>query len=340
MLFSAFAPFGMFAFSSKPTHAESFYRAMVTSVGNVPGSDEAKGTISTAFGSRMEAKIYADAMAMARARYVLEHAGAQVLPECLTEMLSTREGEYKITPGYHESTPERRRTVAARMLLPRGAAKTEVENALLTLLGDDFIVYRPTPIDEAVVWPAALGDQPQNLQLPTVQRKLIRLTANISVGLGSPQYVRYERFVPDVSQGAPLHSLLIGDTIALDTGNSSLTETVTVTGLSFDEPVFEGPIYPTFEATFNNTHSAGAVGTTAPWPLWTSTKRLNLVVVTGSAALDPNVRRKINQQLDRQLRGVSVWVIAGETFPGSMTVGPFTVAGGQLGVTTIGLINL
>jgi hypothetical protein len=52
------------------------------------------------------------------------------------------------------------------------------------------------------------------------------------------------------------------------------------------------------------------------------------------------VRRKINQQLDRQLRGVSVWVIAGETSPGSMTVGPFTVSGGKLGVTTIGLINL
>jgi hypothetical protein len=31
MKFSAFAPFGMFAFSSKPTHAESFYGAPASS---------------------------------------------------------------------------------------------------------------------------------------------------------------------------------------------------------------------------------------------------------------------------------------------------------------------
>lgn len=329
MKFSAFAPFGMFAFTSKQTHAERFYLAMVASLG---------GQYSTEEGSREDAKLYADAMALARVRYVLEHAGAQVHPLQLVEMLAVREAEYQVTPGPQETIDERRRDVAAAFLLPRGAAKTEVENALLTLLGDDFIAYRPTPATEAVQWPSALGDEPQNLQLPTIPRKLIRLTAPISTGLGAPQYVRYERFVEDAA--APFHELLVGDIIVIDAGDLDQAEVVTVTALDFDEPVFEGPVYPTFQATFNNPHPEGAIGTTAPWPIWVSTKRFNLIVLTGPAAEDPDTRRRVNEQLRKQLRGVSTWTIAGETSPGSMTVGPFTVAGGKLSVTTIGTIAL
>lgn len=339
-LYSAFAPYGMMAYSSKPTHAESLYRSMVKGVGNEPGSDEAKGTLSTAEGSRMEAKIYADAMALARARYVLEHAGAQVFPEQLVEMLDVREKEYGVTPGPRETVDERRDAVAAAFLLPRGAAKTEVENALLTLLGDRFVAYRPTPTSEAAQWPTALGDQPQNLQLPSVPRKLIRLTEDVLSGLGAPQFVRYERFVPDANPSAPLHSLLIGDVLVIDGGDLDRVETVTVTDLSFDEPIFEGPIYATFQATFNNPHNAGVPGTTAPWPLWVSTKRHNLIVLTEEAALDPDARRKVNEQLRKQLRGVSTWQITAESSPGSMMLGPFTVGGGKLGITTIGKINL
>ena len=322
MKFSAFAPFGMWAFSSKPTHAESFYRAMIASMGNVPGSSETKGTISTAPGTRMEAKIYADSMTLARARYTLEHAGAQMLPEQLTEMLPVREGELKIVPGYRETTDERRDTVAARLLLARGAAQSEVENALQTLLPDDFLLYRPTPIAEAVQWPAALGDQPQNLQLPTVPRKLIRLTMPISMGLGAPQNVTWEFVDPDNQT-----PLLIGDEFVVDTGDLSVAEKVTI----LDLDIF-------LLATFNNPHASGAICTTAPFPIWTSTKRLNLIVLTGPAAADADTRRRVDEQLRRQLRGPSTWAIAGESSPGSSTVGPFTVGGGMIGITTIGLI--
>jgi len=340
MKFSAFAPFGMFAFSSKPTHAEAFYRSMVAAVGNVPGSTVAKGTISTAPGTRMEAKIYADAMAFARARYLLEHAGAQRLPEQLTELLPTRETEYQIVPGFRDTVTERRRAVAARMMLPRGAAKTEVENALLTLLGPAFIAYRPTPASEATQWPVSLGDQPQNLQLPSVPRRLVRLLDPITIGLGSPQFVRYERVVPDTSDSPPLHVLLVGDTLVFDAGNLDMAETLTVTELGSVQLVPGGPTYATLEATFNNPHATGAVATTAPWPVWVSSKRNNLVVLTGPAAEDAETRRKTDEQLARQLRGVSTWYIAGESSPGSMTTGPFQVGIGKLGITTIGLIVL
>lgn len=338
-LFSAFTPFGMLAFSSKPSHAEAFYRSMVRALGNEPGSSEAHGTISTAPGTRMDAKLYADAMAFARARYQLERAGNQVLPTRLTELLAVREREWGVVPSPIATDDERRAAVAAQYLLPRGAARNEVATLLSTLLGDDFVAYRPTPKAEAVVYPSALGDQPQNLQRASIPRKLIRLTEPVTTGLGAPQYVRYERFVADPNPSAPLHSLSVGDTVVLDPGNLDLVERATVTALDFDEPT-EGTVFAVFQATLTKPHVTGTVGTTAPWPFWASTKRHNLIVLSPSAALDPEKRRRVHAVLGKVLRGVSTWNLAGEASAGSATTGPFTVGGGMLGVTTIGSINL
>lgn len=329
MLFSAFAPFGMWEFSSKPTHAETLYFSMIAGLG---------GQYSTEPGSREDAKIYADAMALACALYVLEHAGAQVLPTQLVEMLPVREGEYGVVPGPRDTDDERRAAVAAAFLLPRGAARTEVDYSLRTLLGDAFVAYRPTPADEAMQWPTDLGDQPQNLQLPTVARKLIRLTAPVVSGLGSPQNVRYARFVPDPNPDASIHSLLVGDVLVIDPGDLDRAETVTVVAVG-EEVEFE-TTYTTFRATFNNVHAAGVPGTTAPWPVWVSSKRVNLIVLTGEAAANADIRRRANEHLRKQLRGISTWYLAGETSPGSMTTGPFQVGIGKLGITTIGSIAL
>lgn len=335
----------MLAFSSKPSHAEAFYRAMVSSIGNQPGSSEALGTISTAPGTRMDGWCYANAMAFARARYQLERAGNQVLPTLLTELLATREREYGVIPSPMDTDDTRRAAVAAAYLLPRGAAVNEVRALLEALLGDDFIKYRPTPKAEAVIHPAALGDQPQNLQTPSVARRVITLTEAVTTGLGAPQYVRYQRLVrrpeTEVPAHADFHELRVGDVLVIDPGDLSLAERATVTGLSYEFDDFEtGPFYPTVELDLSNPHATGTVGTTAPWPYWRSTKRHNLVVLSPTAALDAEKRRKTNTILGKVLRGVSTWNLAGESSAGSFTTGPFTVSGGMLGVTTIGLINL
>lgn len=335
MRFSCFATFGMLAFSSKPTHAEGFYKAMVASLG---------GQFATHEGSREDAKLYADAMAFARARYALEHAGLQIFPSLVQELLPTREQEYGVIPNPTDTLQDRHRALAAAYLLPLGASRTAVEMVLRATLGDDFVAYRPTPKGEALIFPAAPGDQPQNLQLASVPRKLIKLTESVTIGLGVPQHVRYERFASNevfTPNNADFHALKIGDEVVIDPGNMDVAEVVEVQELSYEFDDFEaGPFYPTMKVTLNNAHAAGAPGTTAPWPFWRSSKRHNLVVLSSSAAADAESRRKADLVLGKVLRGVSTWDLAGESAPGSGKTGPFKVGVGQIGVTTIGTIDL
>jgi len=72
------------------------------------------------------------------------------------------------------------------------------------------------------------------------------------------------------------------------------------------------------------------------YPYWTSSKRHSLVVLTASAAADPEKRRKVHELMGRLARGVSTWDIAAESAPGF--AGPFRVGEGRLGMTPIGTV--
>jgi hypothetical protein len=108
--------------------------------------------------------------------------------------------------------------------------------------------------------------------------------------------------------------------------------TVTSTGISLGTTD-----YRTLTATFTKPHPTGAVLLAGDWPYWHSTKRTALVVLSETAAEDPEARRKVNEQLARQAREVSRWQIAGGSSGGA---GPFKVGVGKLGVTPIGTIAL
>jgi hypothetical protein len=84
-------------------------------------------------------------------------------------------------------------------------------------------------------------------------------------------------------------------------------------------------------------HGFDVVGFTHPYPAWRSTKRHSLVVLSVSAAADPEKRRKVNELMQRMARTVSTWDICAGS--GSSTTGPFTVGGGLLGITTIGAVS-
>lgn len=331
-LFSAFTKFGNgFAFSGKPSHGENFYRAMISSIGATNQS------LSTEEGTRMRAFCYMQAMQAARVRYTLEHAGYQLDPLKVTEMLLLRENEYGIVPGPGESIDDRRATLAARLLAPKGGDLNNIRNALITLLGDSFIQYIPTAYTDAIVYPANLGDQPMNLALPDRLPKLLTITDAISLGLGAPQWVHYTidelQPVPDNTEDAT--EPLIGETFVIDAGDTARHETVTITG--FRELI---PGFPEFEATFNNPHSANALASNLAYPYWLSTKRFNLVVLEASAAVDPETRRKVNELLQRMVRGVSTWSICQEDPANPGFTGTFKVGVGALGVQTIGSVAI
>lgn len=328
-LFSAFTPFcAGFAFSGAPSHGERIYRNLISSIG--------VDSLSTEEGSRMRAWCYASAMNAARIRYTLEHAGYQLDPLKITEMLPLREAEYGLVPGPNDSLDTRRATLAARILAQKGGDFNNIKNALITLLGDVFVQYIPTAYLDAVLYPANIGDQPMNLVTPR-QPKLLTITDTISLGLGAPQWVNYEFFalpsVPDVD--AQPTDVFVGETFVVEPGQNLLQETITVSGIRELVPGFLE-----LEATFNNPHTGGVLATNMPFPLWCSTKRFNLVVVDAIAAADNETRRKINELLGRMVRAVSTWNIAQEEPLNPGFTGAFRVGVGPLGYQTIGSVTI
>lgn len=329
-LFSAFTPFGCgFEFSGDESHGERFYRQLISLCGEL--------SYSTGEGTRMRAWCYAWAMHLAQVRYTLEHAGFQLDPLKLVEMLALREGEYGIVPGPNDGMDARRATLAARLLAQKGGDFNNIKNALITLLGDAFVQYIVTSYAGSVLYPTNIGDQPMNLVTPTRQPKLLTLTTPISTGLGAPQWVYYDAVavpaVPDAS--AQPKEVFVGETYTIDPGNNLNIETITVTGVTGTIP---GNLQ--LEATFNNPHPAGVILTNMPFPLWVSTKRFNLVVVDAIAAADAETRRKINELLARMVRAVSTWNIVQEDPLNPGFTGTFTVGVGPLGYQTIGSVAI
>lgn len=315
-LLSAFTPLGVLRLQSTPSEAEKIYRSLIAGLG--------KDNYAVTPGSREDGWCYAMARCLAVARLTLIHAGKQIDPSCVYEYLADREAEWQIVPGPDDTILERRATLAARKLLPRGARREAVVDALQTLLGGAFVWYRTTKPAEIDTWPASAGAQPMNLQLPSVERKRLSITQPISIGLGSPQSVRYQ--LADAAQPA----LLAGDELVVEPENPARAEPVTVLSLSAGPPA-------TFRATFNGPHDTGCLGTTMPWPAWASSQRFDLVILTAAAALDPETRRKLNDLLQRLLRGVSTWGIVQETGPGF--AGPFVIGVSPIGATPFGIVT-
>ena len=318
-IFSCFTPFGAgFCFSGAPSHGETIFRSMLSALGKDLES------YSVEEGTRMRAFCYAQAMHAARVRYTLEHAGYQLDPLKVAEMLALREGEYGLIPSPYDSIDDRRAALAARMLAPLGGWLNNIRNALLTLLGEDFVQYIPTAYVDAVVTPLNCGDQPMNLVPQNRIPQLLTLLDGISTGLGSPRWVRYEVVeLPSIPQPVsgptlPPLNLIVGDSIVVDPGHNTIAESLTVTGLRELVPgVLE------LQGTFFRPHDAGAAAASFTYPYWLSTKRHNLAVLGAEAAADPETRRKTNELLERMTRVVSTWNIVQEDPTNPLHTGVF-----------------
>lgn len=331
-LFSAFTPFGAgFAFSGAPSHGETIFRSMLSALGKDGES------YSTEEGTRMRAFCYAQAMMAARVKYTLEHAGFQLDPLKVTEMLALREGEYGLIPGPNDSIDDRRAALAARLLAEKGGWLNNIQNALLTLLKTAFVAYVPTAFVDSVRTPLNAGEQPMNLAPSNRLPSIVRLRAPISINLGSAQWVRYELlalpFVPSPSDGStlPPRELVVGETIVVDPGLNAVTETVTIEDLR--EVV---PGEPEIRAAFYKAHSVDALASNIGFPYWLSTKRYNLVALTSAAAADPEIRRRTNELLERMVRAVSTWNIAQEDPANAGHTGVFSAGSFRVGMQTVG----
>ena len=300
MKFSAFSTLGHFAFSAKPPKGQVIFESMRDSLG---------GNYSEDFDGLEMARLYAQAMCMASALYTLERAGNNANPRKATELLAELEREYGLVPGPKATLGERRAELAARRILPRGAMREHVEDALQTLLGADFVEYRHG--DVVLAGGAGVG----NFVKADAPVKLIKIVTGISTGLGAPKVVTYAA----LEDGAELPDLLPGEVLVVDPGG--LTEAVVV----------EARAGNTFTGTFLKPHDPNTVATTQPMPIWSTDSRRNLAVLSSAAAADPEIRRRVDAVLRRILRGVSTWQIADSS-------GPFKVNNGKIGITTIGAL--
>jgi len=285
---SAFTPCGLLRLEDAEPLAESIYRSSVASY---------SGQLSTEEGSRLDAHLYAQSIAIAAARTTLLQAGAEVLPSGALAMLAEREREYGVVPAAGDTVSDRRGVLAARKLLPIEPTQTNVELALRSALGDAFVAYRTTDVDDAVMWPAAADDPALLFAAASTPRKLVKLTTAVMPGSHVVTYADVP--VPMSPQPAPPTDVLVGDVLLVDPGNSARSERVTVTAAGVGA----------FEATFANAHDDGSLATTASFPQWQSTKRHSLVVLTAAGAADPETRRKANDVMARAARGVSTWAV-------------------------------
>lgn len=322
MLLSCFTPLGLLELSNREAIAERIYRSMIAAHGGqfdmTPGE------------SRQEAWCFATAMSKARLKKTIEKAGAQAFDDTVDTKIDQRESEFKIVPRFGAIIPERQAVIAKRRLRPPTWTKNRIEAVLLDLLGADLIAYRPTPLSEVARWPAALGNQPQNLQRASVARKVVRLTQAVSIKLGVLQSVTYELVDTPVSpQQSGSVDLVDGDAIVVEPEVLGITETVS------NIRVGSGPT-KILQGIFTKPHTGGCLCTTAPFPKWISTKRHHLVVVTKAASVDPEKRRQIDEVMRRMARASSTWDIV-ESSDG-LSTGAFTIGESPIGAhTTVNL---
>lgn len=289
------------------------YDAMVADLNERDGEN-----FDLASGKNFDSFVYARAYTIAMARHAVQRAYDNANPLLAYETLPLLEREYQLVPGPNDTITDRRNALAARMLLPLGAGRTNVTNALTTLLGSDFKYYRTTKNTERVNYPATGGASPGNFVDPRTVIKRFTVFGNISVGLGSPQWAE---LIP-IEDDTPMP--VIGDRYVVDPETLGLTESVIV--LDADQA---GETGKRINATFTKPHSNGRVLTTQRYPYWTSNQRHSLVIVTRACAENADKRRQINELMRRIARGVSRWDIVPD-LDGSHTA-PFTAGDTVLG---------
>lgn len=309
--FSIFDEFGLFEFSSGPSMGEKIYRSLIAAK---------SPAFNTDVGEPEEAKIYAQAMGLARAQNTLERAQSQEEALRAVEMLPIQEEQWGIVPGENETIHTRQENLAMQMLVPRGARRENVETILRSILGTDFLAYRVVDNTEIDTWPTLPFTGPGNFVEPRHEPKNASLIDPIAT-TGSQKAYYLSREVGD--------KYLIGETLTFDRENSGLAEQVTVTDAGTDS------VGDFFVAVFTKPHAPTSSITAGPCPIWVSNKRTVFVIVKNPASINPETRRKVDVQMSRMMRAVTTWSIVEPFTPGGLIVGPLTLDHSLLGVTTI-----
>jgi hypothetical protein len=329
MNYNLFAPSGLHKYEAGKPLAQAIHE---TALKLFAKYDRSRGALESEPGSLVDLVSFVLAIRFARIAVNLEKADGERYAWGAYYLLRATEEEYGLQHSTEDTLKARRDALAAAKLLPRGNTRAEIIQALRDLLGEDYGgIYIPAAAD-VNYWPADLGDNPQLLAAPNIERKIVQVVPAISTDLGVPQQVRYLPIDPLAPSG---HTLAIGDQLVIEPENLGRAEVVTVEGLVIGDPELW------FVATFQNAHEPGCLATQMPFPAWMSNQRTLLVAISESASADPIQRARIDNLLQRILPAVTTWAAC--PLSGPNTIGPWTIGDpvlGQIGYNPIGTITV
>lgn len=310
--FSVFQDFVAFSFSGNVTRGQRIYESMISSVEKA--FDVTPGTYE-------EARIYANSMGIARARYALERALNQQFAKYAVEMLPVLEDQWSCIPKPTDTIYARQEALALKKLLPRGSRGENVEAQLRAIYGDDFITYRVFNPAEVLTWPEFPFEGPGTFVTDNSIPKHMKLVE--PVVLTGEQIARYATIV----DGDPT-TVEIGDVFCVEVENLGLAEKITVLDAGEDT---RGRW---FKAVFSRVHGYEA-SVVSDAPVWLSTQRRGIVVVKEASSLDAEKYRRACSVLQSIFRSVTDWAIVHPTVAGGTTIGPFTLNVSKIGTATI-----
>lgn len=315
---SLFTPGGLLLLKGGKPVAEALHATIVQLL-----TDGTDGKLAAEVGTFVDCFAFALARVVARVQRRQEQLEGERLAMGAYELLAQLEEEYGLRPAVGDTIATRRAALLARGMAAQGSRRPSLEQALRDLLWDDYIgLHVADPATEVSIWPSALGDDPQLLAPADQASVLVSLPNGISTGLGSPQYVTYVPIEPTSSDDTD-HTLFVGDKVVVQPENLGLAETVTVTATATASSVLS------FQATFNNAHDTDSLAANMPFPAWGSSQRHIWIVLTETAALDAESRRKVNELLARMVTGVTTWSICPQNVGNS--AGPWTLDDDVLG---------
>lgn len=312
MRYSCFARYGHLRFTSKPPEAQRIYEGMVRAMGGETMVSDGGAGVDTV----LHARLYAHAMRIATGKRCVDRVLGNEDPTTAVELLPYHERVWGVPPLPDDSDDERRSALETAIQVAEGCRPGTVYAVLASMLGDELIAVRKTPLAEFEVTPSNWAEQAGGgtIKDPSTPIKIRTLDTAIHT-LGAQS-------VSTSHKGGDDAMLNVGDVVVVEPGRLGLQEAVTVTAV-------DGT---TITANFTKPHDAGTPITTGSVPVgWCNSRHL-LIVVTSTIARSTAWRKRIGAKLEKILRNVDTWDIVEEASAG--VLGPMTV-GGLIGVTCI-----